>query len=291
MTLTEIQELNLDEIEEIMSIVAAGHRMDTIGEEMQFLCQAFEARGSGHLLLDFDIDGFFQNLQRSAHARRFFLRKSREQGSTDPVFQALSRTDALFDCIAGGDWSLAKDILDLSPLSWMPEGEYEEDYCYHSLVHAYLAGLRGTGDPETAQLWLSRLEVIVAQIKASDIDVARLELCSHFLGGDEAAFWRAFETLVGVSGDIAAAVPLADGRVFEYPWVAAERHVSIELLAWMALARARGLRPPQREYNRCPSVAWINGRVERDPDLFLELEPLIGLDEGEGQSDESDEER
>jgi hypothetical protein len=246
---------------------------------MQFLCQGFEARGIGHLLLDFDVAAFFRNLQRSAHARRFFLRKSREQDSTDTVFLALSRTDSLFDCIAGGDWSLAKDILELSPLAWMPDGEYEEDYCYHGFVHAYLAGVRGTGDPELTQHWLRRLESIVADIKDASLDVARLDLCTRFAAGEEAEFWRVFEAFVGISGDAAAEVSFPDGRVYEYPWVAAERYVSIELLAWMALARARGFQPPQREYHRCPSVAWVHEGIERDPDLFLELEPLIGPDE------------
>ena len=199
----------------------------------------------------------------------------------DPTFLALSRTDALFDCIAGGDWSLAKDILDLSPLSWMPDGEYEEDYCYHGLIHAYLAGVRGTGDADMAQEWLRRLEAVVEHIKDSDLDVARVMLCTHFLAGAEQDFWSSFEALVGISGDAVAAVPLADGRVFQFPFVAAERHLSVELLAWMALARARAFRPPQQEYHRCPSVAWLGGRVEREPDLFLDLEPLIGRDEGD----------
>jgi len=279
--LKDIHDLNLDEIKEILSIVATGIPMSDIGEQMQFLSQALEARGIGFLLLDFDTAAFFRNLQRSAHARRFFLRKSREQDSTDTVFLALSRTDALFDCIAGGDWLLAKDILDLSPLSWMPEGEYEEDYCYHGLIHAYLAGIRGSGDPQMAQQWLGRLETVVENIKDSDLDVARLMLCSHFLADAEEDFWRSFTALVGISGDAAAAVPLADGRVFQFPWVVAERHISVELLAWMALARARGFRPAEQVYNRCPSVAWWGGYVEREADLFLDLEPLIGRDEGD----------
>ena len=281
MQLAEIQELNLEEIQDILSIIVDGHPMSDIGEEMQFLSQGFEARGIGHLLLDFDPAALHRNLQRSAHARRFFLRKSREQGSPDPTFVALSRTDALFDCIAGGDWALAKDILDLSPLSWMPDGEYEEDYCYHGLIHAYVAGTRGWGDPDMALRWLRRLEPIVENIPDSAIDVARLELCESFLAAQEDIFWRGFETLVRISADAAAAVPLADGRVFEFPWVAAERYISVELLAWIALARDRGFRPPQQEYDRCPSVAWLNGHVEADPDIFLELEPLIGRGEDE----------
>lgn len=281
--LSHIHDLNLEQIQELLSIIAAGYPMEALGEEMQFLTQAFEGRAVGFLLLDFNSDAFFRNLQRAAHARRFFLRKSREQGSADTVFVALSRTDALFDCIVGGDWSVATDIQNLSPGSWMTEGEYPENYCYHGLIHAYLAGVGGWGQPNLAHDWLGRLEEAVATVRDSNLDVARLELCTSFLAGREEPFWRAFEVLVGVSGD-AAAVPIPDARISEFPWVAAGQYVSVELLAWIALARARGFRPPQTDYHRCPSVAWTHGRIDLEPDLFLDLEPLIGADRGGGQN-------
>jgi hypothetical protein len=65
--------------------------------------------------------------------------------------------------------------------------------------------------------------------------------------------------------------------VFEFPWLAADRFVSIELVAWIALARSRRFRPPLPEYERCPSVAWLNGRVEMASDPFLMIESQFGL--------------
>jgi hypothetical protein len=277
MELVDLQGLNLDTIQDLLCIVAAGHPMSEIGEDLQSLSQAFEARGIYHLLLDFDVPAFTMNLQRSAHARRYFLRKSAEQDSDDDLFVALSRTDALFDCIAGGDWSLAPEIYRLSPPEWTPRGEYQEDYYYHGLIHAHVVSVIGNGDPELPKIWRDRLEAVVSAIPQSDLDVARLELCTAFLSGEEPAFWLAFEKLVGITGDIAAAVPLADGRVFEFPWLAADRHVSIELLAWIALARRRGFRPAQREYGRCPSAGWIDGHVAPAADLFLQIEGQFGL--------------
>ena len=193
------------------------------------------------------------------------------------MFTALSRTEALFDCLVGGDWPLALEIHDLSPLSWMPDGEYEESYCYHRLIHAYVAEVLGRGAPGRARDWQRRLEVIVADIPEAGFDIARLQLCTRFLAGEEEQFWSAFDAFVETSGDAAAAVPLADVRLSEFPWLATERHVSIELLAWMTLARSRQFRPPQREYTRCPSVAWLNGRVEAASDLFLQLESRFSL--------------
>src|SRR5262245_53803675 len=110
MQLDDLQALNLDAIQEQLSIVAAGHAMNVMGEDLQWLSQAFEARGIYHRLLDLDVPAFAMNLQRSAQARRYFLRKSREQGSKDALFVALSRSNAIFDCVAGGDWRLAMEI-------------------------------------------------------------------------------------------------------------------------------------------------------------------------------------
>jgi Immunity protein 49 len=277
MQLNDLRSLNLETMKGLLCVVAAGHPMVVMGEDMQYLSQAFQARAIYHLLLDFDTSAFTMNLQRSAHARRYFLRKSREQGSNDAIFVALSRTDAIFDCIVGGDWLLAMEIGDLSPQEWTPGGEYHEDYCYHRLLHAYVTAVVRRTDLEAAQEWRHRLETIVADIPDSRLDVARLELCTAFLSGDQDSCWVAFERLVESSGEAAASAPLADPRVFEFPWLGAERYISIELLAWISLARSRGWQPPQREYLRCPSAAWTNGRVQSPPDIFLTMEGQFGL--------------
>src|SRR3954464_14157698 len=113
MQLADLHALNLDAVQDGLCVVAAGHPMSKLGADMQALCEAFEARGIYHLLLELDVGRFVVNLQRSAQGRRYFLRKSREQQSEVNLFVALSRTDAIFDCIAGGDWRLAMEIRSL----------------------------------------------------------------------------------------------------------------------------------------------------------------------------------
>jgi hypothetical protein len=275
--LMEVREFNLAKLEELLGVVAARHPIARLGEDLESLGRAFETRATMRLLLELDRPRFFVNLQRAAQARRFFLRKSIEQSSTDAVFVALSRTGALFDCIASGQWRLAAELEELSPLEWMPAGEYEEDYCYHRLILGYVAGVVGSTDLAAAQPWRNRLAAVVARIPQAGLDASRLDICTSFLAGEEDQFWVTFEALVDASGNAAEAIPLASGRVFDFPWVTADRHVSIELLAWMALGRARGFHPPQREYRRCPSVAWIDGHMETAPDVFLELESRFGL--------------
>lgn len=277
MQLADLQALNLDAIKDQLCVVAAGHPMQRIGEEMQFLSQAFQGRAVFHLLERLDVTAFSSNLRRSVHARRFFLRKSREQQSTDRLYTALSRTDAVFACIAGGDWPLALEVYRLSPSEWQPAGEYEEDFCYHSLVHAVVASAVTRTGIDAARAWHDRLAAVVAGIPMSELDAARVALSTTFLAGDEQGFWPAFERLVDVSGAVVDAIPLADGRVFEYPWLAADRYVSIELLAWMALARQRAFAPPQRDYRRCPSAVWLDRRPADEPDIFLDMERQFAL--------------
>ncbi|MGC4085934.1 MAG: hypothetical protein QM736_28355 [Vicinamibacterales bacterium] len=277
MQLAELQALNFDAIKDQLCIVAAGHPMQRIGEEMQCLSEAFQARAIFHLLQGLDVAAFSSNLRRGVYARRFFLRKSRQQASADRIFTALSRTDAVFDCIVGGDWPLAIDIHRLSPPEWQPEGEYEEDFCYHSLVHALVAAAVNRSGIEAAGAWRDRLAAVVDGIPSSELDVIRVDLCTAFLAGDEPRFWTVFEQFVALTGDAADAVPLADGRLFEFPWLAADRYVSIELLAWITLARQWSFTPPQRDYRRCPSAAWLDGAPAAEPDLFLDMERQFGL--------------
>ena len=277
MQLNELAALNLDVIQDELCVVAAGHPMAQLGDDLQTLCLAFEARGTFHLLETADLAAFSMNLRRSGQARRYFLRKSGEQRSTDVLYTALSRTGAVFDCIAAGDWPLALEIRALSPAEWRPRGEYHEDFCYHNVVYACAAAIVDRNDAAAASSWCEQLESVVADIPGSTIDVARLSVCKAFLTGDEHVFWPAFEGLVEASGAEADAVPLADGRVFEFPWLAADRHVSIELVAWVTLARARRFTPAQREYRRCPSLAQPAGPPAPLPDIFDELERQFRL--------------
>ena len=277
MQLRELQELNLDAIKDALCVVAAGHRMELLGEEMQCLSQAFRARGTFHLLQSADLAAFSMNLQRSGQARRYFLRKSREQLSPDLIFTALSRTDVVFDCIASGDWRLANAVGALSPSEWQREGEYEEDFCYHGLLHAHIATVLGDTPTESPAAWHARLERAVADVPDAQLDAARLDLCSTLLGQDAGSFWQAFERLVVVSGELADGVPLSDGRVFEFPWLAAERFISVELLAWLDVGRRKWGLPPQAEYKRCPSMAWAPDVAQPAPDIFVELEQQFGL--------------
>lgn len=278
MQLNDIQQLNFASIKDNLCILAAGHPMSTIGEEMQMLSSAFQARAACHLLLDFDLQRFVTNLQRGAQARRYYLRKSGEQRSTDSIFTALSRTQSVFDCIVAGDWALAVQIENLSPSVWSPRGEYEEDFCYYKAIHSYLAASVQNGSLTTATAWRQRLETVVDEIPNSLIDGTRAALLRAFLDNEQGRFWGAFESLVELSSDQAAAIPLNDGRVFEFPWLAIDRFMSMELLAWIALAQNRGYRPPQAEYARCPSIAWIG--LEAPPpleDVFEEMEDRFHL--------------
>lgn len=265
----EHKEQVLDDLQERLAIIASGVPMVELGEVFQELCLGFQASGICSLLLQADAADLHRNLQRSGHARRYFLRKSLEQQSQDSVFVALSRTEALLDVIACGDWALAGELQRWSPQAWLPDGEYESDFCYYALLHAYLGRTGSAFDVQAALPWLSRFE----QALGTYFDL-RLPLCQRFFEPelDVAAFWEAFEDFVEEQVRVAAA-PVYD----DASWIEPRRFVSVEGLAWLALAASRGLVAPALEYALCPSWARAPAASPQGADLLVQIEQQFGL--------------
>ena len=256
----------LSEIEDHISVVAAGYPMAQNGEIFQELCVAFQGRAIFFLLGELNLEHYKWNLARSVQARRFYLRKLREQGGEDPVFTALSRTESIFCTIAIDDQASVRELSELSPTMWMPAGEYEEDYCYYALVHAL-----ASGDRDSALRYLKRMINVL-----DGLDDLRVPFCESLLEGREADFWPAFSEFVDDRHD-RAAVGHDDGRLVDHPWRAAFQFVSIEAIAWLKIAAASGFRAPEMEFSMCPSPTLNLAEVPQSPDIFLELESQFGI--------------
>ena len=84
-------------------------------------------------------------LVRSAWAR---LHQLRCAGALQPPARsrATSFGEGLFDALAAGHWRLAHDIAEACPPGWIPEGEYEDDFCHVRLIGLYT----GDSPPEPA---------------------------------------------------------------------------------------------------------------------------------------------
>lgn len=256
----------LEEIEDHLLVVAAGYPMLEQGEMFQELCIAFHGRAIFFLLGEMDLTHYRWNLQRSAQARSFYLRKIREQRGDDPVFTALSRTEGLFCAIAIGDLKLLQEVKAMSAQSWMPDGEYEDDYWYYAMVHAIATGDRTTG--------LRNFEKMTTALDG--LDDTRLPMCDALLNNREAEFWPAFSDFVDDRHE-SALIEHDDGRLVGEPWLAAFQHVSVEAIVWLKIAATLAFRAPEAEYRMCPSIALNLPEETQCPDIFSEMESRFRL--------------
>jgi hypothetical protein len=270
MAIANLREILLQRVKSELSVAAAGHPFAEIGETYQHLSDAFQGLGICELLLDMNVDRYRTNLTRSAQFRRFFLRKSRATGSSDTIFVALSRTQAVFDAVAAGDRQLAMDIRRHSPSRWMPEGEYEDDFAYHQFVHT-CAEAAPELDLTEASIWLATLEGV-----AGDGMATRVALCDGMIRDDQTSFWAALQERLDEVMSATAGVSALEQEFRDEPWEAARTHVWIEGVAWIALARMRGWQPPD-VMPLCPTPALPDSAPIIVHDLTEDLERQFGL--------------
>jgi hypothetical protein len=125
----------LGEVEEGLLIVASGYSIDRTSSTLEQLSRCFQALAICRLLESGDLVKYRENLTRSAYARRFFLRKSREQENTADRRLAASRTEGFFDALAAGNGLLAREIATLSETAWHEGWEYKDDHDYFVFLH------------------------------------------------------------------------------------------------------------------------------------------------------------
>jgi Immunity protein 49 len=125
----------LSEIEEGLLIVASGYSIDRTSSTLEQLSRCFQGVAICRLLESGDLVKYRENLTRSAYARRFFLRKSREQRNIADRRLALSRTEGFFDALAAGNGLLAREIAALSDNTWHEGWEYKDDHDYFAFLH------------------------------------------------------------------------------------------------------------------------------------------------------------
>jgi hypothetical protein len=265
MSLDDTREELIEHIKETLSVVVAGTPMGEMGELFQDLTLAFESLGICNLLRELDAPGFHRNLWQSACAWRYFLRKSQQHGSTDTIFTALSRSDAIFDGIVSGDRQVVGDLVRWSATQWMPDAEYEDDFAYRAVIHAHVASVAGAPSNAPSQ----RLQEFIAVADGSDV---RVPLCEKFVRKEEGDFWKAFAEFIDDRVAQAAKPVYSDA-----PWIEPRRHVCVEGLAWLALAESLGFRPPETEYTLCPSVAEVPAQPPVEEDILVRIERDFGL--------------
>lgn len=262
MSIADNREEIIDLIKEELAVVAGGYPLSDIGGSYESLCESFQALGICNLLLTADTEGLFRNLVQSGYTRRFFLRQA---GDTMTDFHAISRTHAVFDVIAAGDFELAREIVALSPARWIEDGEYEDDFDYYSVVHALVVGTR---DAAAADL-NDRMERFETSV--TDSTAQRLSVCQALVTRDADGFHAAFMDLL-IAHETALEERAPDlGDDPRFPPGSA---VFIEGLALLRLAHDAGI-APDTEIRLCPSSALATHVTGVVDDIYADVAAMM----------------
>src|SRR5215471_8194099 len=138
MEIAEVHQLCLEEIRSHITFLTGDYAMKDSADTLAELSRLFQGLGICHFLETLDAGEFRENLVRSGHARRYFLRKCRQEGNVASKHLALSRTEALLDALAAGDLKLSRSIAELSPIYWNRDWEYEDDFCFYAFLNQSL---------------------------------------------------------------------------------------------------------------------------------------------------------
>ena len=268
MDLREAHQQLIGEIREQLFFLTAGYPITKSGATLESLSELFQALGICHLLTQLDADQFRENLVRSGHARRYFLRKSREQLNINHRL-ALSRSDAFLSAVAAGDMALAHDIAELSVEEWHPDWEYEDDYCYFLFLHDCVRRARGIETPEPPLL-VKRFAGICAGEAAP-----RLEVCRALVSGDADKFGDALTALMNARQEqIDLKRPtVADSEIVFWP----QSYVSMEGLALIKLAELSYLHIGG-DFPLCPPEGRLATQENNFVDFFAALDEAFAAD-------------
>ncbi|MEJ8849308.1 Imm49 family immunity protein [Variovorax rhizosphaerae] len=196
------------------------------------------------LLTTGDSDKFCHNLIRSGRVREHYLTRMRQQPGQADHHLASARVDPLLDALAAGDVELAHRIAWISPRTWEPQREYEDDFCYAQILHRLIHGVQS---PAVYQPFIDQFE---NALKGQPSE--RLAVVKALVQRSQADFDLAFEALLDARRkDILSAIKRAQ---MEDPIVLAGRQVFIEGLALLRLAERQGLQTAP-DYLYCPSLA------------------------------------
>ena len=265
----QIHDTLLAEVKDAVLILAGGYPIAALGETLENFSNYFQGLAISYLLRDADLNQFTAYLTRSGFARRYFLRRSAQDGNTGDARLALGRTEAFFDALAAGQMALAREIAGLSGDTWRSDWEYEDDFCYYLFLHRIVSGLDPAEEPRLREI-LDRFETALEGGESS-----RLDVCRAILGRDGEAFRKGLFALMEQQQE--ELLPLREQMQQVEPagcvcW--ARSFVSIEGFALMRLAELSGLprQEPDEEPPLCPALGRIEVASTAYEDFFQGIE-------------------
>lgn len=234
-----------------------------MGGHCETLSGQFQALAICHFIENFDLAEFGINLRRSACIWRFFLERSGEERNMHDRFLALSRTEAFFDALVGGNRPLAMDIAAASGAEWNPGWESEAEFHYFRFLHLLLLDPRGTdADQIEALLRISRA--------CAGKPSPRLSASWALMDGDAKAFRENLEAMLEAKRDAdrARMRGIPPGDFLFGP----KSLLSLEGLALMRLAHLRGLGDAAfPRHPLCPRSALLPWTDTAGEDIFRKM--------------------
>jgi hypothetical protein len=257
--LAERQHQIFEDLKEQLGVVAAKHPVAELGDVYEQVEDCFHALACCHLLRRADTTKYRKNLIWAAMTRKHFLTRSHLEGNVDDHHRARSRSDAIFCALAAGDYGLAIEVGDLSPSNCLREGEYNEDFCYHRLIHSLVAG----ANDEALRVALDAYQRDVGH--ASE----RVDVCVALYALDASAFEEGFSRLLFVH---AKAMDEERPKALDRPTFEPKSRLFVEGFGLWRLAERRGISTSSSEYPPlCPSLGRVRALAQRPDDIFDEL--------------------
>ncbi len=219
--------------------------IEQLGSLSESLSEKLRSLAIITLLAEADTNLFYHNLIRSGLAREIFLKRCQAEGFTD-YHLAISRNGALFDCITAGSFDVANRIDRLSPVEWIADGEYEDDYCFMRFFHLIIR------DGMTQTELIPVLERFEASLEG--VENAKLGVCRALAYRDQRTFDDSFDGLI-LEHETAIREDTERGQM-EDEDVVAQRQIFIEGLAILRIAERIGLKT-EPEYKYCPAIARL----------------------------------
>jgi hypothetical protein len=264
LSLREARAEILETLKEQLSVIAGGYPAREVGGVYEEVATCFQAIGCCNMLLRGDAEGFHRNLMWAALTRRTFLARIHAEKSADDFRCARSRCESFFCAIAAGDWLMAREIGDLSPADFMPDGEYEDDFAYYRFVDLLIKG----ANPAERERTLLRFEAALEGAASPRLDVCK---ALHAMNADD--FEKALRDRIEAHQDFVNEdrVRFADDPTFE-----PRSRIFIEGLALIKIAEQARIGPTARDLPLCPSIARVNPMRVRPDDIFTEIERAMG---------------
>jgi len=120
-----------------------GTTTDVQGTSAESAVTYYQAMGICELLLDAEVDAFYDQLVRAGLMRRSLLELHASKGGVPDKIRKASKLRGLCGAIASGEWKLARSIAAISESECLDQVEYEDDFLVADFLHRFLRGDTG----------------------------------------------------------------------------------------------------------------------------------------------------